>query len=198
MRFAEAFFSLPDFFIVTVDRARISDLGISDVTTGIIVRGGIITGCQVEAANVGIDAEGGSVEGCEATTTLNGPAVRVIGGRVVDCVAVVGPGAEGFAEAFEVGDSAVRGCTTRLGGVGSVGFRFGSGASVTNCVANETSGASGNSIGFNGDGVITGCVARDVFIGYAMNEGVLKGSAAINCTNDTDITAMVTDVDNGF
>ncbi|GAB4521119.1 MAG: hypothetical protein Tsb0013_24520 [Phycisphaerales bacterium] len=184
----------------TAELARVDGITIVDCGFGIEADGAEISNCSIRVTSEGIDNPTGSVSACDVLIlgTINAAfGVRVSDGHVTDTRVEIRSGVPDSVEAFIVNSSVVRGCTALTRGNFSTGFAFGEqGATVTDCVAKRLSGS--NTIGFNGDGVIANCTAVAYFIGFASNDGVIRGCAAIDCTTDQDVAGGVILRDNNF
>ena len=199
VRLAEDVF-IPEVFSSTATNAQIEGLTIADCGSGITADGASIARCSITVDDAGIENLLGSVESCKVRIVDESGrryGIRVEDGVVLNTTVEIRSTFGDNGTGFIVNGSSVSGCTAVTHGSFSTGFAYGTrGASVTNCVARRLSGS--NTVGFNGDGVTTGCAAARYFIGFASTDGVVRGCAAIECTNDEDLANGVVSDGNNF
>ncbi len=180
--------------------ARIDGLTVDACTTGIEAEAAEISNCVIDVADAGIRNIFGSVTSSRVRVTERqsaGYGIRVNDGSVRDTSVEIETNYGDNAQAFDVDGSVVRGCIALTRGDLSTGFAYGTrGATVTDCLARRIGG--NNTVGFNGDGVTSNSTAVGYFIGFACNDGLVRGCAAVDCTTDSDLAPGVTSADNSF
>ncbi|GAB4521125.1 MAG: hypothetical protein Tsb0013_24530 [Phycisphaerales bacterium] len=184
---------------VTARRVRVTD-----VSNGMVLANGRIEDSVVQAQNIGISLENGTIDGCSVTISAPGPVaavgISVGGGSVRNSSVVIDNTSSTNVTGIRLRDADATDCTVLLSGANAVGFGSLSGTALASrcSVRLFFPGSSSFSFGFDVDGVVVDCIATGTTFGYRVDEGVVRGSAAIDVTTPSVLGASVVTSDNNF